>query len=150
MSYNTQSNTFEPNFSYVSPLDIETSIVTPIQPKKQSITVVKKDVSESKPIPKLNKLKVILIVTMIFFLIILFMYILIIDKTCPLILEYEKKMKSGFTNKDQYEDNNDYDINYLVEQMIYKEFSPSDKKKYLNLPQVLKEQLMIDYLIQKI
>lgn len=59
---------------------------------------------------------------------------------------------SNFSNKDQYEDPNkdNYDIHYLVEQMIYKEFSPSDKKKYLNLPMALKEQLIVDYLIDKI
>lgn len=67
-----------------------------------------------------------------------------------LLSDYENKSKSNFSNKDQFTESNDYDINYLVEQMIYKEFSPSDKKKYLNLPQILKEQLMIDYLIQKI
>jgi len=58
---------------------------------------------------------------------------------------------SQFTNKDQIEyESNNYDINYLVEQMIYKEFSPSDKKKYLNLPNALKDSLISEYLITKI
>lgn len=67
-----------------------------------------------------------------------------------LIEKYENKAKSQFTNKDQVNFDTDYDINYLVEQMIYKEFSPKDKKKYLNLPEALKDSLLKDYLIEKI
>lgn len=60
----------------------------------------------------------------------LIIYFRVFHNKSSLISQYENKMKSGFSNKDQYEDpnKNDYDINYLVEQMIYKEFSPSDKK----------------------
>lgn len=70
-----------------------------------------------------------------------------------LIEKYENMVKSNFTNKDQIDfsdTSNDYDIHYLVEQMIYKEFTPIDKKKYLNLPEALKDSLLKDYLIQKI
>lgn len=69
-----------------------------------------------------------------------------------LVCKYDNISKSNFTNKDQIDfiNNNDYDIQYLVEQMIYKEFSPKDKKKYLNLPEALKDSLLKEYLIQKI
>ena len=69
-----------------------------------------------------------------------------------LVSKYDNISKSNFTNKDQVEFSNssDYDIHYLVEQMIYKEFSPKDKKKYLNLPEALKDSLLKEYLIQKI
>lgn len=75
------------------------------------------------------------------------------SSTCSLILaKYEDMSKSEFSNKDQLEilDDNNYDIHYLVEQMIYNEFSPIEKKKYLNLPDALKDKLIIDYLIEKI
>jgi len=76
--------------------------------------------------------------------------IIVVNTKSNLLSKYDNI--SNFSNKDQYEDPNkdNYDIHYLVEQMIYKEFSPSDKKKYLNLPMALKEQLIIDYLIDKI
>ncbi len=74
------------------------------------------------------------------------------SQICATLLANYEKEASQFTNKDQYVDPNvdNYDIHYLVEQMIYKEFSPTDKKKYLNLPEVLKEKFLTDYLIQKI
>jgi hypothetical protein len=82
--------------------------------------------------------------------IVIFLIVFFTTGSSTLISKYENK--SNFSNKDQFEDpkTNDYDIHYLVEQMIYKEFTPKDKKKYLNLPQTLKEQLMFDYLIDKI
>ncbi len=69
-----------------------------------------------------------------------------------LINKYDNISKSQFSNKDQvdFSNENDYDIHYLVEQMIYKEFSPSDKKKYLNLPEALKDSFLKEYLIEKI
>lgn len=75
------------------------------------------------------------------------------NKSCSIILaKYDDMSKSSFSNKDQYIDPNvdNYDIHYLVEQMIYKEFNQIDKKKYLNLPQVFKEKVIIDYLIENI
>ena len=88
--------------------------------------------------------------SILFALIVIFIIVYFTTRTSPLISKYENK--SNFSNKDQFEDptTNDYDIHYLVEQMIYKEFTPADKKKYLNLPQTLKENLMFDYLIDKI
>jgi hypothetical protein len=64
----------------------------------------------------------------------------------------ESYTNSNFTNKDYVDFDNpeDYDIHYLVEQMIYKEFNPSDKKKYLNLPDALKDSYIKEYLIKKI
>lgn len=89
-------------------------------------------------------------ITFAFALLAIFIIVLFSTRSSPLISKYENK--SNFSNKDQFEDptTNDYDIHYLVEQMIYKEFTPADKKKYLNLPQTLKENLMFDYLIDKI
>lgn len=90
------------------------------------------------------------IISLILFLIfvIYLLYKIIFQET--LVCKYDNI--SNFTNKDQIDfiNNNDYDIHYLVEQMIYKEFSPKDKKKYLNLPEALKDSLLKEYLIQKI
>ncbi len=85
-------------------------------------------------------LVIILIITIIYFS---------IPKSESLLDSY---IKSNFTNKDfvDFELKNDYDIHYLVEQMIYKEFSPTDKKKYLNLPESLKDSYIKEYLIRKI
>lgn len=153
---NPRSNFTESYNSYASSSDVDNSIViqstpyTSSTPDTSSTQVTQ--TNESKQVSKFDRLKKPIIVLICLGLIGLLIWLAIDYNKSPLISHYENKMKSGFSNKDQYEDpnNNDYDINYLVEQMIYKEFSPSDKKKYLNLPQVLKEQLMIDYLIQKI
>lgn len=143
---NSQSNTPEPYSSYASKLDAEASIVTPpsvIIKKEETLTV-------EKPIKKKSRRLRLGVIVVFSILIIAVIIYFLWPKSSTLISKYENK--SNFTNKDQYEDPmvNDYDIHYLVEQMIYKEFSPKDKKKYLTLPQTLKEQLMIDYLIEKI
>ncbi len=92
---------------------------------------------------------IISLLLLLLFIIYLF-YKITIQET--LVSKYDNISKSNFTNKDQIEFSNssDYDIHYLVEQMIYKEFSPKDKKKYLNLPEALKDSLLKEYLIQKI
>ncbi len=99
-----------------------------------------------------NILIIIGIISLSLFLlfIIYLLYNTIIQET--LVSKYDNISKSNFTNKDQVEFSNssDYDIHYLVEQMIYKEFSLKDKKKYLNLPEALKDSLLKEYLIQKI
>lgn len=140
--YNPRDNNVEPFGSYASLADLDSAIVTP----QSVITEKKPSLSTERPIKQ--KLRVIILVIAILFMA-LIIY-LVWPKTSSLISKYENK--SNFTNKDQYEDPivDDYNIHYLVEQMIYKEFSPKDKKKYLTLPQTLKEQLMIDYLIEKI
>lgn len=108
-----------------------------------------------------NIFKKVLIYSTVTLLILLYFYLIIhlitnsSSKSCSIILaKYDDNSlsKSNFSNKDQYIDPNidNYDIHYLVEQMIYKEFTPKDKKKYLNLPQVLKEKVISDYLIEKI
>jgi hypothetical protein len=109
---------------------------------------------------KENMLTKILIYSTIFFItLLLYFYLLTYlityssNNTCSILLaKYDNLAKSNFSNKDEYTDPNvdNYDIHYLVEQMIYKEFSPTDKKKYLNLPQIFKEKLISDYLIQNI
>lgn len=142
---NPQSNTAESYESYASKLDPDSVIVTPLT----KVTTEVKPVTTEKPIKKKSRRLRWGIVVVGIFLLGLIIY-LAWPKSSSLISKYENK--SNFTNKDQYEEPivNDYDIHYLVEQMIYKEFSPKDKKKYLTLPQTLKEQLMIDYLIEKI
>jgi hypothetical protein len=99
-----------------------------------------------------NILIIIGIISLSLFLlfIIYLLYNTIFQET--LVSKYDNISKSNFTNKDQVEffNSSDYDIHYLVEQMIYKEFSPKDKKKYLNLPEALKDSLLKEYLIQKI
>ncbi len=104
-----------------------------------------------------NILKRIIIYAVVILIVLLYFYLLVYlisSTSCSVILaKYENIAKqSDFSNKDQYIDPNvdNYDIHYLVEQMIYKEFSPSDKKKYLNLPEALNDKLIIDYLIAKI
>lgn len=112
-----------------------------------------------------NILKKIIIYATIILIILLYFYLIIYlityssKNSCSIILakydnmaNADKLSQSNFSNKDQYVDPNidNYDIHYLVEQMIYKEFSPVDKKKYLNLPQVFKEKVITDYLIEKI
>lgn len=76
-----------------------------------------------------------------------------ISITSNLISKYDSISKSSsFLNKDQvdFDSELNFDKGYLLEQMIYKEFTPEDKKKYLNLPNILKEQLQIDFLINQI
>lgn len=143
--YNPRDNNTEPFEAYASSADLDSAIVTP----PSVITEKKPSLSTERPIKKKSRrLRVIILVVAILFMA-LIIY-LAWPKTSSLISKYENK--SNFTNKDQYENPivDDYNIHYLVEQMIYKEFSPKDKKKYLTLPQTLKEQLMIDYLIEKI
>ena len=143
--YDPKGNNIEPVASYVNSADIDKTIITP----QSTVTPKVVTVTTEKPIKKKSRKLRWYIVVVVIFLLGLIIY-LVWPKSSPLISKYENK--SNFTNKDQYEDPivNDYDIHYLVEQMIYKEFSPKDKKKYLTLPQTLKEQLMIDYLIEKI
>lgn len=92
----------------------------------------------------------ILSLTLLLLFVIYLLYKTMFQET--LVSKYDNLSNSNFTNKDQIDfiNNNDYDIHYLVEQMIYKEFSPKDKKKYLNLPETLKDSLLKEYLIEKI
>ena len=153
------SNTSEYYTQYQSPSDIftdvvqNTPIVSPIIIPKTPDIVIK----ENKRDVTVLKLKifaaVIFIAIIAFLLISLFInYFQVSGFSNKLIEKYENKAKSAFTNKDQvdFSNENDYDIHYLVEQMIYKEFSPTDKKKYLNLPEALKDNLVQDYLIERI
>ena len=150
-----KSNNQELYNSYMHQLDPDSSaslvhtIKSGVKPTYQSSIVIQKQVKKQQ----ITWRKIIIgVVTM-------FIFYLIISSvsnfsSSTFISKYENFNNSNFTNKDQYEDpnggSNDYDIHYLVEQMIYKEFSPSDKKKYLDLPKVVKEQYIQDYLIQKI
>lgn len=156
--YDKTNNNVESVASYIDPLDLENyqsvvpnSIINPIIKTPES-TKIKTESPKSKytNLQKFAIVSFVIITIGILFLLTYFLIYLPLFSSSPLISKYENK--SNFTNKDQYEDtnNDNYDIHYLVEQMIYKEFSPKDKKKYLNLSQPLKEQLMIDYLIDKI
>jgi hypothetical protein len=90
---------------------------------------------------------------LLYFYLITYLMMQLSNKSCSIILaKYDDMAKSSFSNKDQYTDPNvdNYDIHYLVEQMIYKEFNSIDKKKYLNLPQVFKDKVIVDYLIKNI
>jgi hypothetical protein len=149
--YDKTNNNIEPVSAYLNVgLDPENSIIIPQTPVITEpittpiitpiITPTKKGLSKNQKIGLAIIIAVIVIFIIVFFTI----------RPSSLISKYENK--SNFSNKDQFEEptKNDYDIHYLVEQMIYKEFTPTDKKKYLNLPQTLKEQLMFDYLIDKI
>lgn len=143
----SDSNTAEHFTQYQSILDEESIIIPtgPIELKPMPIGVIK------KPINVIMLGGIVFLVLFIIFIIGLmtnwFQWTGFSNK---LIEKYENKANSQFTNKDQVDFNQDYDINYLVEQMIYKEFSPKDKKKYLNLPEALKDSLLKDYLIEKI
>lgn len=156
MSYlSSRSNTAEAYSMYVDPLDVDNvSSVTPTTPQATLIVPVNKTNTNLQYKNKWNMVFPILIVLVFFvFLVGLFTnWFQWSTFSNKLIKKYEHKANSQFTNKDQvdFSDDNNYDINYLVEQMIYKEFSPSDKKKYLNLPAALKDSLVIDYLIEKI
>lgn len=151
MTSNTQAQ-FE---SYIDRRDVENLDISPnlpIQPEEPKSII--------QPVSIRYKKAALIRIIMfgVFVLIAALVYILIFTDWIPmsfsnkLIKKYENKAKSQFTNKDQveFDNENDYDIHYLVEQMIYKEFSPKDKKKYLNLPEALKNSLLIDYLIEKI
>lgn len=149
--YDRTSNDVEPLSAYMN-VGLDTENRDNVMPPgsvidKLTITAVtqstKKKSSRNQKIGL--AIAVVIAVAIIIFLIIFFT-----SQSSSLISKYENK--SNFSNKDQFEDpkTNDYDIHYLVEQMIYKEFTATDKKKYLNLPQTLKEQLMFDYLIDKI
>jgi len=140
---------------YMSPMDsdfIDSTI--PIIPESKNII---KSIESPKSLPKIESPKLGLIIIIILCIVLIITLIVIIVKYFSSSNELIKKYSnlsnkiSNFTNKDQIEfETNNYDIHYLVEQMIYKEFSPSDKKKYLNLPDALKDNLILDYLITKI
>lgn len=100
---------------------------------------------------KNNNFKILFLVLAFIIIGIVIVLIMLPTKTSELISTYDN-MKSSFLNKDQidFDSELNFDKNYLLEQMIYKEFTPNEKKKYLNLPDVLKEKLQIDYLIDKI
>lgn len=155
------SNNAESIYSYIDPLDdnvIDTtiqnaSIIVPTTLAKNN----KSNTSNTAQKKEENKVKISKkIVTAIIFTllcaIIVILAITYFTSSSTFISKYENINSSNFTNKDQYVDPNvdNYNINYLVEQMIYKEFSPTDKKKYLDLPKVVKEKYIQDYLIQKI
>lgn len=142
MPTDPRSNNEESPSSYVSRLDPINSETAP----SNRLSII---VNKIKPKMKFKKRHYVAIIFIILVIILIIVFLLL-PKSSNLISKYENK--SNFTNKDQFEDpiSNDYDIHYLVEQMVYNEFTPTDKKKYLNLPQALKEQLLIDYLIQKI
>lgn len=141
------SNTAELPSSYVDPLDMDFTTAPFSTPVKTASTKGSPIIVQKKP--KTRK-RFYIVGGLIALCIISIILYFTLSQSSSLISKYENK--SSFSNKDQYEDpnTNDYDIHYLVEQMIYKEFTPKDKKKYLNLPQTLKEQLMYDYLIEKI
>lgn len=159
-----RSNNAESIYSYIDPLDdnvIDTtiqnaSIIVPTTLAKNnksntsntSNTAQKKE--ENKV--KISKKIVTAIIFTLLCAIIIILAITYFTSSSTFISKYENINSSNFTNKDQYVDPNvdNYNINYLVEQMIYKEFSPTDKKKYLDLPKVVKEKYIQDYLIQKI
>lgn len=145
--YDRTSNDVEPLSAYMNVgLDTENGDnVVPPESVIDKLTITAVTQSTKKKSSRNQKIGLAIGLAIGIFLIIFFT-----TGSSSLISKYENK--SNFSNKDQFEDpkTNDYDIYYLVEQMIYKEFTPTDKKKYLNLPQTLKEQLMFDYLIDKI
>lgn len=140
---------------YMSPMDSDFIDSTmPNIPESKNII---KPIETTKSLSKNKSHKLGLIIIIILCIILIIVLIVIIVKYFTSSNELIKKYSdlsnkiSNFTNKDQIEfETNNYDIHYLVEQMIYKEFSPSDKKKYLNLPDALKDNLILDYLITKI
>jgi hypothetical protein len=153
--YDKTNNNIEPVSAYLNVgLDSENSIIipqTPVITEPKTTPIITPIITPITPptkkvLYKNQKIGLAIIIAVIVIFIIVFFTI----RPSSLISKYENK--SNFSNKDQFEEptKNDYDIHYLVEQMIYKEFTPTDKKKYLNLPQTLKEQLMFDYLIDKI
>jgi hypothetical protein len=145
--YDKTNNNIEPVSAYLNVgLDPENSIIIPQTPIITEPIITPIITPTKKVLSKNQKIGLAIIIAVIVIFIIVFFTI----RSSSLISKYENK--SNFSNKDQFEEpiRNDYDIHYLVEQMIYKEFTPKDKKKYLNLPQTLKEQLMFDYLIDKI
>jgi hypothetical protein len=145
--YDKTNNNIEPVSAYLNVgLDPENSIIIPQTPIITEPIITQITTPTKKGLSKNQKIGLAIIIAVIVIFIIVFFTI----RSSSLISKYENK--SNFSNKDQFEEpiTNDYDIHYLVEQMIYKEFTPTDKKKYLNLPQTLKEQLMFDYLIDKI
>jgi hypothetical protein len=133
-------------FNSFSTQDVDENIlpVNPVNSVDKSTIIRQKNTTS----PKKTNWKLVIISFIIVTIIVT--GIIVVNTKSNLLSKYDNI--SNFSNKDQYEDPNkdNYDIHYLVEQMIYKEFSPSDKKKYLNLPMALKEQLIIDYLIDKI
>jgi hypothetical protein len=156
-SVDRQSNTAEAASSYSDPRDpdYQFSVVpntkTEVEPEAPPIIVKKVGKQRSR------RRKIFIgAVAMLICIFILYGIVSLVSNfsSSTFISKYDNFNNSNFTNKDQYEDPNggpnDYDIHYLVEQMIYKEFSPTDKKKYLDLPKVVKEQYIQDYLIQKI
>jgi hypothetical protein len=136
-------------FNSLSTQDVDENIL-PVNPVNSVNSVDKSTIIRQKNTtsPKKTNWKRVIISFIIVTIIVT--SIIVVNTKSNLLSKYDNI--SNFSNKDQYEDPNkdNYDIHYLVEQMIYKEFSPSDKKKYLNLPMALKEQLIIDYLIDKI
>lgn len=136
---------------YLSPLDENFAdsnapflpIITPVITKDDLV----KKINYCKILLGFTILIIILLLSYVIYLLYNNMYL-----GSSLINKYSNILQSNFSNKDQVEfkNENDYDIHYLVEQMIYKEFSPTDKKKYLNLPQALKDSILSDYLITKI
>ena len=143
------TQTLKDLYTSLSTQDVD-EIILPVNPGNPVNSVDKSTIIRQKNTtsPKKTNWKLVIISFIIVTFIVTF--IIVVNTKSNLLSKYDNI--SNFSNKDQYEDPNkdNYDIHYLVEQMIYKEFSPSDKKKYLNLPMALKEQLIIDYLIDKI
>jgi hypothetical protein len=139
---------------YMSPLDADfIDISTPNQPIQP--TIITPIVKKEELVKSINYCKILLGFTITIIIILLGYIIYLLYKNMFLgssLINKYSNILSNFSNKDQVEfkSDNDYDIHYLVEQMIYKEFSPTDKKKYLNLPQALKDSIISDYLISKI
>jgi hypothetical protein len=156
---NPSSNFAESPSSYISSMDYDSiDASVPVQriivPKLENVKKVE-NVANKKALMSKKTFRIGLAFTLLFIAVLIIIVSSVSNfSSSTFISKYENFNNSNFTNKDQYEDPNggpnDYDIHYLVEQMIYKEFSPTDKKKYLDLPKVVKEQYMQDYLIQKI
>jgi hypothetical protein len=136
-------------FNSLSTQDVDENIL-PVNPVNSVNSVDKSTIIRQKNTTSPKKTNWKLVIISFIIVTIIVTGIIVVNTKSNLLSKYDNI--SNFSNKDQYEDPNkdNYDIHYLVEQMIYKEFSPSDKKKYLNLPMALKEQLIIDYLIDKI
>ena len=136
-------------FNSLSTQDVDENIL-PVNPVNSVNSVDKSTIIRQKNTTSPKKANWKRVIISFIIVTIIVTSIIVVNTKSNLLSKYDNI--SNFSNKDQYEDPNkdNYDIHYLVEQMIYKEFSPSDKKKYLNLPMALKEQLIIDYLIDKI
>lgn len=154
------SNVTAPSTSYMSPLDadfgdinaqfgqIQQSESTQMQTELPTNIIIDKNIQKKK-----NNITLVVIIVLFSVLIGGLIFLFTDSKISELVSKYDSISKSSsFLNKDQidFDSELNFDKGYLLEQMIYKEFSPQDKKKYLNLPDVLKEQLQIDFLINQI